>query len=131
MKQYLGNSRGYWERRHAGRRDEELQRQTSIGGNGIGTRHSDQMTLTERLARVDPEMLEYRATIDDPLTYAAPWTVRMMWTTQPGYEIFEYFVSRSESGRLRAGSAASGTTSSVCTRRRRRDSRFRNGCEPA
>ena len=48
------------------------------------------MTLTERLTRVDPEMLEYRATVNDPLTYTAPLTVRMMWTTQPGYEIYEY-----------------------------------------
>ena len=35
-------------------------------------------------------MVEYRATVNDPLTYTAPWTVRMMWTTQPGYEIYEY-----------------------------------------
>jgi hypothetical protein len=46
-------------------------------------------------------MVEYRATINDPLTYTAPWTVRMMWTTQPGYEIFEY--SCHEANRAIAG----------------------------
>ncbi len=29
-------------------------------------------------------------TVDDPLTYTVPFTLRMMWTTQPGYEIYEY-----------------------------------------
>jgi hypothetical protein len=48
------------------------------------------MTLTERLRRLDPEMLEYVVTVNDPLTYTAPFTIRMMWTTQPGYEIYEY-----------------------------------------
>ncbi len=101
LKQYLGNSRGYWDGDTLVIETKNFNGKTSIGGNGIGTRHSDQMTLTERLTRVDPEMLEYRATIDDPLTYAAPWTVRMMWTTQPGYEIFEY--SCHEANRAIAG----------------------------
>ena len=35
-------------------------------------------------------MIEYRITIDDPLTYTAPFTVRAMWTVQPDYEVFEY-----------------------------------------
>jgi hypothetical protein len=101
LKQYLGNSRGYWEGDTLVIETKNFNGKTSIGGNGIGTRHSDRMTLTERLTRVDPEMVEYRATIDDPLTYTSPWTVRMMWTTQPGYEIFEY--SCHEANRAIAG----------------------------
>jgi hypothetical protein len=101
LKQYLGNSRGYWEGDTLVVETKNFNGKTSIGGNGIGTRHSDGMTLTERLTRVDPEMVEYRATINDPLTYTAPWTVRMMWTTQPGYEIFEY--SCHEANRAIAG----------------------------
>ncbi len=101
LKQYLGNSRGYWEGDTLVVETKNFNGKTSIGGNGIGTRHSDRMTLTERLTRVDPEMVEYRATINDPLTYTAPWTVRMMWTTQPGYEIFEY--SCHEANRAIAG----------------------------
>jgi hypothetical protein len=89
-KQYLGHSRGYWDGDTLVIETKNFNGKTSIGGNGIGTRHSDQLMLTERLTRVDPEMIEYRATVNDPLTYVAPWTVRMMWTTQPGYEIYEY-----------------------------------------
>jgi hypothetical protein len=101
LKQYLGNSRGYWDGDTLVIETKNFNGKTSIGGNGIGTRHSDQMTLTEWLTRIDPEMVEYRATINDPKTYAAPWTVRMMWTTQPGYEIFEY--SCHEANRAIAG----------------------------
>jgi hypothetical protein len=101
LKQYLGNSRGHWEGDTLVIETTNFNGKTSIGGNGIGVRHSDQLVLTERLRRVDPNMIEYRATVDDPLTYTAPWTVRMMWTTQPGYEIFEY--SCHEANRAIAG----------------------------
>ena len=101
VKQYLGNSRGHWEGDTLVIETKNFNGKTSIGGNGIGVRHSDQLVLTERLRRVDPNMIEYRATVDDPLTYTAPWTVRMMWTTQPGYEIFEY--SCHEANRAIAG----------------------------
>jgi hypothetical protein len=90
IRQYLGNSRGWWEGDTLVIETRNLTDKTSIGGNGIGVRHSDQMVITERLTRVDPEMILYVATVEDPLTYTAPFTVRMMWTSQPGYEIFEY-----------------------------------------
>jgi hypothetical protein len=35
-------------------------------------------------------MIEYTATITDPVTYVAPFTFRLMITTQPNYETFEY-----------------------------------------
>ena len=101
LKQYLGTSRGYWDGDTLVIETKNFNGKTSIGGNGIGTRHSDQLVLTERLRRVDPNMIEYRVTVDDPLTYSAPWTARMMWTTQPGYEIYEY--SCHEANRAIAG----------------------------
>jgi hypothetical protein len=48
------------------------------------------MRTTERIRRVDPEMIEYRITINDPDTYTAPFTVRTMWTMQPNYYAYEY-----------------------------------------
>jgi hypothetical protein len=35
-------------------------------------------------------MIEYRVTIEDPVTLTAPFTMRMMLTTQPGYIFLEY-----------------------------------------
>ncbi len=90
VRQYLGNSRGYWDGDTLVVETRNLTDMTSIGGNGNGTRHSEAMTIMERFTRVDPEMIEYVATIEDPVTYTAPLTVRMMYTTQPGYRIYEY-----------------------------------------
>ena len=90
IRQYMGNSVGHWEGDTLVVKTRNLTDKTSIGGNGIGIRHSQEMQITERLRRVDPEMIEYIATVDDPLTYTQPWTIRIMFTSQPGYEIFEY-----------------------------------------
>lgn len=90
IRQYLGNSRGHWEGDTLVVTTKNLTDKTSIGGNGIGTRHSKEMVITERLTRVDPEMIEYIVTVEDPLTYTAPFSHRMMFTTQPGYIIYEY-----------------------------------------
>jgi hypothetical protein len=35
-------------------------------------------------------MIEYIATVNDPVTYTAPFTFRLMITTQPNYETYEY-----------------------------------------
>ena len=90
VRQYLGNSRGYWDGNTLVVETQNLTDKTSIGGNGNGTRHSEAMKITERLTRVDPEMIEYTATVEDPVTYTAPFTIRMMYTTQPNYRMYEY-----------------------------------------
>ena len=86
----MGNSRGHWEGDTLVVETRNFTDKTSIGGNGNGTRHSEAMTLTERFTRVDPDMIEYIATVNDPVTYTAPFTFRLMITTQPNYETFEY-----------------------------------------
>jgi hypothetical protein len=90
MRQYLGDSIGHWEGDTLVVETRNLTDQTSIGPNGNGTRHSEEMVITERFTRVDPEMIEYVATVDDPITYTAPFTIRLMLTSQPGYRIWEY-----------------------------------------
>ncbi len=90
IRQYLGNPRGRWEGDTLVVETVNFTDQTSIGPNGNGTRHSAQMKLTERFTRIDPEMIEYVATVDDPVAYTAPFTLRLMLTTQPGYQLYEY-----------------------------------------
>ncbi len=90
IRQYLGNSRGFWDGDTLVVETQNLTDDTSIGPNGNGTRHSKDMKITERFTRVDPEMIEYIATVEDPVTYTAPFTVRLMLTTQPDYRIYEY-----------------------------------------
>ncbi len=90
VRQYMGNARGHWEGDTLVIETQNFTDETSIGANGNGTRHSNEMTITERLTRVDPDMIEYIATIDDPVAYTAPFTVRLMITTQPDYQVYEY-----------------------------------------
>lgn len=90
IRQYMGNARGHWDGDTLVIETRNLTDETSIGANGNGTRHSDRMSITERLTRVDPDMIEYIATIEDPVAYTAPFTVRLMITTQPGYQTYEY-----------------------------------------
>jgi hypothetical protein len=90
MRQYLGDSLGRWDGNTLVVETRNLTDQTSIGANGNGTRHSEAMVITERFTRVDPEMIEYVATVDDPVAYTAPFTVRLMLTSQPNYRIWEY-----------------------------------------
>jgi hypothetical protein len=90
VRQYLGNSRGRWEGDTLVIETRNLTDKTSVGPNGNGTRHSEEMKITERLRRVDPEMIEYVAKVEDPITYTAPFTVRLMLTSQPNYTIYEY-----------------------------------------
>jgi hypothetical protein len=90
IKQYMGNSRGRWEGDTLVIETNGFTDRTSIGPNGNGTRHSDQMKITEWLTRIDPEMIDYRIRVEDPVTYTAPFTLRLTITSQPNYEMYEY-----------------------------------------
>jgi hypothetical protein len=90
VRQYMGVARGHFEGDTLVVVTTNFTDRTSLGVNGNGPPNSDKLKLTERFTRVDPEMIEYRATVDDPGAYTAPWTIRMMITSRPGYEIYEY-----------------------------------------
>ena len=90
VRQYMGNARGRWEGDTLVVETTNFTDKTSIGANGNGTRHSEALTLTERFTRVDADMIEYVATVDDPVAYTAPFTVRLMITRPPDYETYEY-----------------------------------------
>ena len=84
--QFTGTARGRWEGDTLVVESRGFTDRTSVGGGP----HSATLRTTERIRRVDPEMIEYRVTVDDPETYTAPFTVRTMWTTQPDYYAYEY-----------------------------------------
>jgi len=87
IQQYMGNARGHWEGDTLVVESTNFTDKTSVGARGP---HSDKLKLTERYRRIDPEMIEYRATIDDPVTFTSPFTYRVVFTTQPDYEVWEY-----------------------------------------
>ena len=102
IRQYLGNARGYWEGDTLVVETKNFTDRTGVGAAG---RHSEDLVLTERYTRVDPDMIELLATIDDPGTFTAPFTYRIMITTQPNYEVYEYSCHEGNSA---VGSSLSG-----------------------
>ena len=90
IRQYLGDSRARWDGDVLVVETTNLTDKTSIGGNGNGLRHSDKMKITERFKRVADNVLQYQFTVDDPVTYAAPFTMSMPLTPLDGGMLLPY-----------------------------------------
>ena len=90
IRQYLGDSRARWEGDELVVETTNFTDKTSIGGNGNGLRHSEKMVITERFKRVAEDVLQYQFTIDDPITYAKPFTMSMPLTPLDGGVILPY-----------------------------------------
>ena len=90
LRQYLGDSRGRWEGDTLVVETTNFTDQTSIGGNGNGLRHSSDMRLTERFTLIADDVLMYDITIDDPKTYAAPWTIAVPLISPAGFQPLPY-----------------------------------------
>jgi hypothetical protein len=86
VRQYMGSSVGRFEGNTLVVETTNFTDELSVGRMP----HSEDLKLTERLTRIDPDMIDYVVTVDDPRTYQAPWTFRLTLTTQPGYEVLEY-----------------------------------------
>jgi hypothetical protein len=57
-----------------------------------GNHHSNQMKVTERYTPLDANRMQYEATVEDPETFSAPWTVSMHLYrhTEPNAELLEF-----------------------------------------
>lgn len=86
VRQYMGSSVGHWDGDTLVVETTNLTDKLRVGR----VAHSEDLKLTERITRIDPEMIDYVVHVDDPRTFERPWTFRLTLTTQPGYEILEY-----------------------------------------
>jgi hypothetical protein len=86
VRQYMGSSSGHWEGNTLVIETTNLTDELNVGRSA----HSEDAVLTERITRIDPEMINYEITVEDPRTFTRPWTMRLTLTTQPDYEILEY-----------------------------------------
>ncbi len=84
LRQWTGDSRGYWEGDTLVVETIGFIRETSFMRGGA----SADLHLTERFTRVSPQVLLYEATIDDPTTWTRPWKyeVPMQSNPEPLYE---------------------------------------------
>ena len=90
LRQYLGDSRGRWDGNTLIVETTNLTDKTSIGANGNGLRHSADMKMTERITRVGHDVLQYEITVEDPKTYAKPFTISMPLTPLRGDVLLPY-----------------------------------------
>jgi hypothetical protein len=61
-----------------------------------GHTHSDALHLTERFRRRDFGHMEERITVEDPKTYARPFTIQLNQVLLPAGDLIEYFCSENE-----------------------------------
>jgi hypothetical protein len=90
IRQYMGDSRGYWDADTLVVVTTNMTDRTGIGANGGGARHSEALTITERFTRTSDTDLLYRVTIDDPLTWVQPWTMELPLVRDDEYGMYEY-----------------------------------------
>jgi hypothetical protein len=57
-----------------------------------GNYHSDQLKVTERFTAIDPDTLQYQATIDDPKVFSRAWSISMPLYRRrdPNIQLLEY-----------------------------------------
>ncbi len=84
IRQWMGDSRGYWEGDTLVVETKNFLRETSFR-NGLADRN---LVLTERFTRVSPETLMYKVTVEDPTVWVSPWSYElpMQKSDQPLYE---------------------------------------------
>jgi hypothetical protein len=83
VRQYLGDSRGHWER------DTLVVDTTNFSDNTNFRGSTSGLHMIERFTRIGPNALRYQVTFDDPTTWTRPWTVENVWRTSRG-QIYEY-----------------------------------------
>jgi len=88
VKSYMGDSRGHWE-------GNTLVIETTnfngkLGSTGNPVYSSTELTIVERVTRVDADVLRWDATISDPKTYTRPFTISIPYTSPPGYQVLPY-----------------------------------------
>jgi hypothetical protein len=84
VRMWMGDSRGRFEGDTLVIETTNFTDRTGLGGNGNGAVHSENMTLVERVRRVDDDTLRYEFTVHDPETYSQPWTVALNLDSRAG-----------------------------------------------
>ena len=64
--------------------------------DGVGHPHSEELRVTERIRRVDPETLQIDFTLDDPVAYSRPWTSQHTFKLAPDGTMTETITTMSD-----------------------------------
>ncbi len=83
VRQMMGSSRGHWEGNTLIVETTNFTDKTAFQGA------SENMRLTERFTRVADDTIRYQFTVDDPATWARPWSAETPWKKSIG-PLFEH-----------------------------------------
>jgi hypothetical protein len=83
IQQYYGHSTGHWDG------DTLVVETTNFTDKTAFRGSSSSLKVTERIRRTGPETITYQATMEDPHTWAVPWTIEYLMTKTDD-PIFEY-----------------------------------------
>ena len=85
VRQWVGLSRGRWEGNTL------VVETTNFNGKNPFRGASENMKVTERFTRVADDVVQYRFTIEDPSTWARPWTAEYTWAAAKADDhLYEY-----------------------------------------
>ena len=90
IRQYSGDARGHWEGDTLVVETANFNGIIGVTGNGRLRPTSDALRMVERFTRTGANTLQYRATVTDPKTWTAPWTVTFPLERDDSYGFYEY-----------------------------------------
>jgi hypothetical protein len=88
LRQWLGDSRGYWEDDTLVVESTNFSNKTVIRAAN-NARPTEDLRVIERFRRIDADTIEYRFTIEDPQTWSLPWTGEVPWSSITE-QLYEY-----------------------------------------
>lgn len=88
IRSHLGDSRGRWEGDTLVVETKNVADRAGLGLNNTGA--SPALTITERFTRTGDNTLRYLVTVDDSMTWTAPFTMQLMLERDDNYGMFEY-----------------------------------------
>jgi hypothetical protein len=83
IRQYLGDSRGHWEGNTLVVDTTNFTPATAFRGSG------EKLHVIERFTRSDDDTILYQFTVEDPSTWAKPWSAELSMSKTPG-PVYEY-----------------------------------------
>ena len=83
VRQWMGDSRGHWEG------ETLVVETTNFNGKTAFQGASENLRLVERFTRVDEDTIRYQFTVDDPATWARPWSAELSMKKTVG-PLFEH-----------------------------------------
>jgi hypothetical protein len=83
----MGHSIGYWEGDTLVVDSVGFKDKTEISGY----RHTEALHVVERFRRVNYDILQYEATIDDPNVFEGPWVVARNFLFRPEFDRVDEF----------------------------------------